>query len=449
MADGAMAARFPLDAAFDSFPAALAVVGPEGAVLWANPSGKQALAGTTHVDPASPGEARPGADGTLWSWVSTPHGDEGHSLLVGHDITERHRREVAATHRARRYADLLASTRDAMISIDRRGRIEELNAAAERMFGWTADELRGRNVHVLMPEPYASEHDGYLSSYEATGRRAAIGRIRTVAAQRRSGEVFPIELSVTEVGLDEDVRYTAFIRDISEKVALQESAVDRERLAAIGTASAAFAHEVGNPLNTMAMHVELLERRLRRSGALDGAVQPSLEALCTEIHRLTHLLDELRGLSRRSHFAVLPEDLRALAEALLSGDKARFDAHNVRVRCEVAAGLRASLVDTEHLRQVLHCLIDNAVDAMPEGGELCVRGEVVDDRIRLEVIDTGCGVPAGLDPFAPFVTTKPEGTGLGLSVARQIASVHGGSLSFVSEPGGGTRFVFELPRRGT
>jgi two-component system sensor kinase FixL len=118
-------------------------------------------------------------------------------------------------------------------------------------------------VNLLMAEPYAGEHDGYIERYERTKEPRAIGRIRVVAARRKNGDVFPIELSVTEIHTDQEVHYAAFIRDISEKVRLQEQLLDNERLATIGATAAKLAHEIGNPLNSMSITLQLLQRRLR------------------------------------------------------------------------------------------------------------------------------------------------------------------------------------------
>ena len=112
---------------------------------------------------------------------------------------------------------LCETTQDAVILIDRRSRITYFNSAAVRIFDYQVDEVIGQHVKILMPEPHASHHDGYMQRYEGTGERQAIGLIREVEAQRKGGEVFPIELSVTELSSGESVRYGAFIRDVIEK----------------------------------------------------------------------------------------------------------------------------------------------------------------------------------------------------------------------------------------
>jgi len=142
---------------------------------------------------------------------------------------------------ARRWQTVLDSARDAIISIDADGRISLFNRAAETMFGWRAAEILGQNVALLMPSPYQEQHDDFLRRYRETGEAKAIGRIRFVEAKRRSGAVFPIELSVSEARVADDVVYSAIIRDVSERVRLQSALGERlrqqESLAELGVAA--------------------------------------------------------------------------------------------------------------------------------------------------------------------------------------------------------------------
>ena len=159
---------------------------------------------------------------------------------ISADITARkHAEEVDILERERAETwlhTLIEATQDGVVSIDRQGRIKLFNRSAEKIFGRTRAEVQGQKIGVLMAEPYAAEHEDYIARYERTGERRVIGRIRTVAARRKNGEVFPAELSVTEVATDGDIRYTAFVRDISEKTKLQNQSIEMERLE-IGRAS--------------------------------------------------------------------------------------------------------------------------------------------------------------------------------------------------------------------
>jgi two-component system sensor kinase FixL len=346
------------------------------------------------------------------------------------------------------YTQLLATTRDAVVCIDRDGGIVMFNQAAERMFGYAAGDVLGRDVKLLMAEPYASEHGGYVERYEQTRVAHAIGRIRSVAAKRATGEIFPIELSVTEVDLGGTARYGAFIRDISEKIALQEKLLERERLAAIGTTAASFAHEIGNPLNSMYMHAQLLERRLARvEQELDPQIHDSVTALLGETRRLSHLLDEFRALARRHRLSVVPTDLISLVHDVLGTETPTLNARGISVERELPPQLRTSFIDAEKIRQVLLNLIKNASDAMPDGGRLRLKVSETETRVRIEIHDTGVGMPKDIDAYEPFVTSKPDGTGLGLPVALHIVQAHGGTLRHESAEGGGTVFSLELPRR--
>jgi PAS domain S-box-containing protein len=363
--------------------------------------------------------------------------------LVGYegtviDVTERKRAQAWLR-------SLIDTAQDAIISIDRQSRIELFNPAAERIFGYTRAEVHGQRLQILMPEPYASEHASYIARYERTGEPRAIGRIRFVAARRKNGEVFPIELALTEIKLGGEVRYGAFIRDISEKVKLQEQLVDRERLAAVGTTAATFAHEVGNPLNSMFMAVQLLERRLAKQKALEEVIATPLRILSSEIKRLTLLLEEFRALARRQKLNLRPLSLSTLVGDVVSVEALACGISGVRIEHMVPADLPLIAADSEKLKQVLLNLCKNAVEAMPQGGTITVRAYRSGELIYVEISDTGVGIPAGVDIFEPFITTKPQGTGLGLTIVRQIVAAHKGTLNYRSTPGEGTTFTLQLP----
>ena len=342
------------------------------------------------------------------------------------------------------------TTRDAVVTIDRQERIVLFNPSAERIFGYTHAEVLGQKVHLLMPEPYASEHTHYIERYEQTGQRHAIGRIRTVAARRKNGEIFPIELSVTEIDLGEEIRYGAFIRDISDKLRLQEQLLERERLAAIGTTAAKFAHEVGNPLNGMYLVAQRLDRQLTKLPGVSEALSPHVQSLMGEIRRLNVLLDEFRTLAQRQKLNLQPTSPTLVIQDVLTILAPQFAAQGITVEPKTLSEMPASDMpeieaDGEKLKQVLLNLCKNAVEAMPSGGTLTIRTTQAGDQLSLEVQDTGGGIPEGVDIFEPFVTTKAQGTGLGLTISRQIIAAHRGTLSYESELGQGTTFTVRLP----
>jgi len=342
---------------------------------------------------------------------------------------------------------LFDTTQDAVVSIDRRGCIVLFNAAAERIFGYARDEVIGQKVNMLMAEPYATEHDGYIEHYESTGEARAIGRIRTVTARRKNGELFPIELSVTKIAEDQDVQYAAFIRDISEKARLQARLVENERLVAIGTTAAKIGHELANPLNGMSLTIQLLEQRLRKSNLLDTQITSTVNRLHTEVSRLSTLLEQFRSLSRREKFDFQRTTLTALVGEAIEIEMPRYAELGIQVECSFPSNLPTITVDINKMKQVIFNLTKNAVEAMAGGGRISIKGSASENRIFLEISDTGTGIPEGVDIFEPFFTTKPEGTGIGLSIVQQIVSAHGGSVTYSSEHGKGTTFVIALPQK--
>lgn len=341
---------------------------------------------------------------------------------------------------------VVRATQDAVLAIDSEANITFCNAAAERMFGYSEGELMGRSINTLMAQPYAKEHDGYIRRYEETGERKAIGRVRTVSGRRRGGEEFPIELSVAEYEENGRRRYAAILRDISEKVRLTQSRVEVEKMAAIGTTASKFAHELGNPINGMAVSVQLLKRWLDRADPpADPRVMERLGLLMGGIDRLTELLGEFRMMSRRHEYRFEPLDLGVMVAELAEMERPAYSQKGVAIETDVAHDLGPVRADAGKLRQVLLNLCKNAFEAMPEGGTIVVSADRTAVGVIVEVRDTGPGIPREADVFAPFTSTKADGSGLGLPIAKQIIEAHQGSLSYDCPSSGGTVFRLQLP----
>lgn len=338
------------------------------------------------------------------------------------------------------------ATQDAVLAIDSEAKVTFCNAAAARMFGYERDELMGRSINSLMSEPYASEHDGYIRRYETTGEKKAIGRVRSVSGRRRNGEEFPVELSVTVYEEQGDRRYAAILRDVSDKARLTQARVEAEKMAAIGTTASKFAHELGNPINGMAVSVQLLKRWLDRADPpADARVLERLELLMGGIDRLTELLGEFRMMSRRHEYRFEPLDLRMMVAELCEMERPAYSQHGVAIETDVAHDLGPIRADAGKLRQVLLNLCKNAFEAISDGGTIKVSADRTAVGVMIEVRDTGPGIPADADVFAPFTSTKPDGSGLGLPIAKQIIEAHQGSLSYDCPQTGGTVFRIQLP----
>jgi signal transduction histidine kinase len=259
--------------------------------------------------------------------------------------------------------------------------------------------------------------------------------------RRSDGSRFPVELSVTEVG-DTNVRYAAILRDISDRARIEQQLAHKNRMAAVGMLASMFAHEVGNPLNNLFIHAQMLQRKVAKF-ELQAKVGEGLGLVMDELRRLAHLLHEFRELYQTAP-TLAPVSIVVILRDMLSTWAIPPNLERVELCEELEPGLPPVIGDAEKLRQVFINLCKNAIEAMPAGGKLTVRAKRHEEQVLVEISDTGVGIPTNVDPFEPFHTTKPRGSGLGLPIVRQIVWDHGGEVKFVSEPGGGTTFLVEL-----
>jgi two-component system sensor kinase FixL len=350
---------------------------------------------------------------------------------------------------------------DAIVTIDELGRIQSFSPAAERMFGYRAGEVIGRNVNMLMPGPYHSEHDGYLARYLTTGEKRIIGIGRTVIARHKSGSTFPMELAVGEVRTGTDHLFTGFIRDISDRVAADASAerLQRElhhvgRLTAMGEITSMIVHELNQPLTAIANFGEASKRLLEKGGDQAGRAGEFIEKSVRQAHRASEMIRRLRrfvtrGAGEMERMVVNDVVLDAARIALIGAAD-----QGIQTKYDFAEDLPEITADRIQVQQVVVNLIRNGIDAMldPEsdrdGALLLIigTGRDQDGAVRISVADTGPGIAPGIaaDLFTPFVTSKKGGMGIGLSVSKSIVEAHGGALWLEPAPGRGSRFVFTL-----
>lgn len=356
-----------------------------------------------------------------------------------------------------RWQAILDTARDAIICIDQTAHVTLFNRAAETIFGYAAGEVLDQNVRMLMPPPYRDEHDGYLATYQATGEAKAIGRIREVQAQRKSGETFPIELSVSEARVADQVIYSAIIRDMSDRRAMEGEleearrlAEQRERLADIGAITARIVHDLGNPLAGLSMQAQLIHRRVTRNPERPGRdLAAPAERIVSEVRRLDGLIKDFLDFARQQRL-----DLRAIAlppflQRLVDLWQPVAAARDIALTLDIAPDVAGLTADEDKLRRVLDNLVKNAVEAIDQGpGRVDVMARRADaDRVRIAVSDTGPGIPESVEMFRLFETTKRSGSGLGLSIAKQIVVAHGGHIGFERLSPNGTTFYVDLPAR--
>ena len=374
--------------------------------------------------------------------------------MSGHSTDESTMQGAAA--RAAHLRSILQTVLDAMVVINDAGIIEEFSPAAERLFGYAAAEACGQNVKLLMPQPYRREHDSYLQRYHTTGERRIIGIGRVVVGLRKDGSTFPMELAIGEARLRERRIFTGFIRDLTETQRtharlqeLQQELLHTSRLRTTGQMAAALSHELNQPLTAIANYLNAAQLLLaapklnlaRTAEAVALASQQTLRA-GEIIQRLRNFVagGELRR--RPEAVAKLIEEACALA---LIGAKER----NIHIALHVAQDLPDVMVERVQIQQVLLNLVRNAVEAMEHQPrrELAVTAAVQDAIVQISVSDTGPGVRPDIAArlFQPFVSSKTDGMGLGLSICRTIIESHGCRLWTEHNPEGGTIFYFTVP----
>ena len=234
-------------------------------------------------------------------------------------------------------------------------------------------------------------------------------------------------------------------QSIIERGRAEEKAFHYERLAAVGATVAKLAHEVANPLNAISAVIELAGRILDEPHVQHSFLISLIADVKGELDRLKSLLGELRSFMSQRKLSLEPVDLRALTEKFLMLQTIQYAPRGIRIVREFEANLPKVNADAAALTQVLLNLCKNAAEAMPQGGTLTLRGHRSLDQLVLEIADTGTGISEGVNIFEPFETTKAQGTGIGLSIVREIVSRHHGSVSYSSEPGHGTTFRVNLP----
>jgi two-component system, LuxR family, sensor kinase FixL len=340
-----------------------------------------------------------------------------------------------------RLQSIIDSAVDGIIVIDATGRIETFNRGAERLFGYSAAEVVGRNVNMLMPSPYHEEHDGYLERYLTTGAAKIIGIGREVSGRRRDGSIFPLHLSVGEMRVGGARRFTGILHDLSARVRMEEQLREQAALAKLGEMAALIAHEVKNPLAGVRGAIQVIGSRLP-TASKDAAIAKEVVA---RIDALDDLVKDLLLFARPPQLKPAPVDvakLVAITAELLTQDPSLACVH-----VDIQGSAPPIQADPEMLKIVFENLLVNAAHAMEGRGRIQVDVAFTDARCRISVIDRGPGISPEIREkiFMPFFTTKARGSGLGLPTAKRLVEAHQGALAIECPPTGGTTVTVQLP----
>ncbi len=393
-------------------------------------------------------------------WVAVNPTPGGPTIIVqtNNDVTEMKRVQNNLAEREAHLRSILDTVPEAMVVIDEVGIITSFSAAAERLFGFTEDEVAGRNVKMLMPSPDSEAHDGYISRYLETGERRIIGYGRVVTGQRKDGSTFPMELAVGEALTDGKRIFTGFIRDLTSRHKIEDELRQSQKMEAIGQLTGGLAHDFNNLLTVISGNLEMIEDRLA-----DDKLRVLLREAQDAAEDGAKLTGQLLAFGRRQPLNPKLVDIGNLVSSF-SDLLRRTLGEAIEFRTIVNGASNEALVDGSQLQNALLNLVLNARDAMPRGGKLTVEISRVrldvdyaqmypqartGDYVLISVTDTGEGMTADVreKAFEPFFTTKSvgSGTGLGLSMVYGFAKQSGGNVHIYSEPGQGTSIRIFLP----
>jgi PAS domain S-box-containing protein len=358
-----------------------------------------------------------------------------------------------------RQGAILEAANDAIITMDHQLNIREFNPAAERMFGYKRMDILGMKADMLVPAGGQDVALPALRRYLTNGDGPLAGRVMEINCRRADGAEFPVELTVARIRREPGAAITGFIRDITERRALEEQLRQSQKLEAIGRLASGVAHDFNNILMSIMGSADLLLVELQPG---DSARSEATE-IKQSVQRGAGLTRQLLAFSRRQ--ASSPR-LFALGDVIGGMDTMLRRLIGPEIDLVITTRPEPTLViaDPAQIEQVVLNLVINARDAMPEGGRVTVKVDDVeiDDGAataavegkagryaRLSVADTGTGIDEATRArlFEPFFTTKEQGkgTGLGLSIVYGIVKQSGGYITVASEPGRGAAFVILLP----
>lgn len=324
---------------------------------------------------------------------------------------------------------------EGVILLDTEGKVTYVNQAASKFFGLKSDQV--------------------------LGQRLAQGAVRGLdwnemmkpgTVVSRDLEIFYPEnrylnFYITSIDDDQPLGFVMLIRDITETRKRTEEQIESERLNAFTLLAAGVAHELGNPLNSLTIHLQLLERRLKKMGAKGESLREHLDVATGEIKRLDFIIGQFLAAIRPTQPQLQRVQLRELLDECVRFLQPEIEQAKVKLKLDLRADLPSMLLDGNQMKQAVYNLIRNACQAMPNGGTLTISGTFTDFEVRLSFEDTGKGISSEQmnKLFQPFATTRNTGTGLGLLIVRRIVREHGGEIDIESREGQGTRVSLWLP----
>lgn len=363
-------------------------------------------------------------------------------MEIARDETRYHKLIKKLKLSEERFSYILNTATNAILSIDENHCITLFNKTAERIFGYSHDEVLGRDLGLLVPKKYG-DHRRFVQRFLERREPSIVGSTIALTARRKNGEEFPIELSLSFLELESGITITAIIRDVTERKKLEKRVLQNERLAAVGEAVAHVVHELKNPL----MIIGGFTSRIRNHTTDENTLM-KLDMILDEVGRVERLVAELGDFTKEYRLILRPADVNSVLKDVVRVMGAAYPAEKYVFVEDLDPGLGEISCDPDKLKQVFINIISNGIEAMPDGGVITVRTVSISEGVEIRISDQGRGIPeVDLGQiFEPFFTTRERGSGLGLAISYKIVHAHAGELSAVSRPGSGATFVIRLPR---
>jgi PAS domain S-box-containing protein len=374
------------------------------------------------------------------------------------ELTQRIKAEQGLRDSEAQMRAILGSAVDGIITINDRGIMELANPAAERIFGYRADEMIGQNVKMLMPNPYHDEHDQYIENYKRTRQPKIIGIGREVVGRRKDGSIFPLDLAVSEVQLGNRRIFTGMVRDISARKAVEEELHKAKEEAERANRAkdhflAVLSHELRTPLTPVLATMSYVET----NPDVPQELKEELTTMRRNVEMEARLIDDLLDLTRISrgkielHCEVV--DAHVSLRSALEICQSDIESKDILVSIALRAKQHHVLADPARLQQIFWNIVKNAVKFTPRGGQITLRSTNEENKLRIQISDSGIGMDSETLPriFNAFeqgertVTRTFGGLGLGLAIARALVDAHQGRIW--AESGGtnlGATFTVEL-----
>jgi len=367
----------------------------------------------------------------------------GYFMEIARDVTEYRSliRELQTSEG--RFRAILDTATDAILSIDENHRIILFNNAAQKIFGYTRDEVLGKNLNLLIPPRYG-DHQMYVQTFLERRESDIVGKTISLTALRKNGEEFPVDLSLSFLDLDGGVTFTAIIRDVSHQQQMESKLLQSERLAAVGQAVAHVAHEIKNPL----MIIGGFSNQIRSSLNNDKDMK-KLDMILDEVERLERLVANVGDFTKEYRLVKRSADINSVIKDVLKIMSGAYSPEKYHFREFLSPEAAEIDCDPDKLKQVFVNIISNGLEAMSDGGTITVSTENLANGIEVRIKDQGVGIPDKdlHHIFEPFYTTRERGSGLGLSISYKIVEAHEGDISAISTLGEGTTFIIRLPAK--